>query len=55
MSTRPPLATVLPQHLAERLRNASKWPGEFERLKAIEQVTRQIKLAHPEYFRKEAL
>ena len=49
---RPPLANVLPRFLAERLQDASRWPGTaFDRLKAIDQVTQQIKFAFPQYFK----
>ena len=57
MSTGPPprVAAVLPHHWAQRLQRSSQTRGDFERLKAIEETTRQIKFYHPEYFKKEAL
>lgn len=47
----PELATVLPRALAEKLRDAASQPAGFERSKAIDQVTQQIKFSHPQYFK----
>jgi len=50
----PPLATVLPRHLAERLRRAARRTARGAGIDAIDDEVADLKHHYPQYFKKEA-